>query len=700
MNRKERRAPPKGEPPLGSAPDIASLFQSAVGYHRQGDFVRAEALYREVLKKSPDQADALNNMGLVARAQKRPEAALAFFQKAITAAPGQADAHSNRGAVLQEMGRLEEALAAYREAVALKPDYVEAIVNEANALRLLGRPDEARLSYERAIALRPTLAEAFGGLGNALRALGRPEDALAAFRRATALKPSYAEAHLNLGVVLAELERTDEAIHAYRGAIQISPGYAEAHTNLGNALRSCGKLADSVAAHERALALKPGLAEAYANLGAALKDLGRLEDARAAFLKYLELKPGNAEAYTGLGTVLREMGHLEDALAHHRRAVEVRPDYSEAYSNMGNLLREMGRLDEAFAAHERAVALAPDVAVPHSNMGATLHQMGRLDEALSAYERAIAIRPDHAKAHWNRSLVLLLKGRYPEGWREHEWRLKSRELAGQDRAFGEPQWDGSAPEGKTILLHAEQGFGDTIQFVRYARLVKERGARVLLECPPTLLRLLQANLDVDAVIAHGSPLPPFDAHCPLLSLPGLFRTDAANVPSPGGYLRPLDNVSSPIQRRPAIGLVWRGRPEHLNDRNRSIPLALLEPLLRQSRVPFVSLQVGTCAHELSEVPWGRDVEHVGERISDFADTAAAVAALDLVIAVDTSVAHLAGALAKPVWVMLPHVPDWRWLMDGETTPWYASMRLFRQERIGDWKGVIGRVAERLASFGA
>ena len=433
-------------------------------------------------------------------------------------------------------------------------------------------------------------------------------------------------------------------------------------TNLGNILQTQGKLDQAVDCYQRALQLNPTSASAHSNLGQALQFLGWLEDAARSFEEALKLDPGIAVAHTNLGNVRQAQGRLEEAAACHEWALAVEPANPEAYSNLGGVLDLQGRLKESMAAYDRALELGRDFPV----------------------------------ALFNRSLLWLRKGDFVLGLPdyEHRWHLNKR------RDFGEPQWYGQPLKGAKILLYPEQGLGDTVQFLRYVSMVQAVGGQVILEVQPQIRRLAEHLPDVAQIICVGETLPPFDWHCPLMSLPLAFSTTLNTIPARVPYLTIPQEVDAmrvlPGEGRGLrVGIVWAGSPGHLRDRFRSIPLELLKPLFALEGVQFYSLQLGPAAEELKEAGAPAGVIELAPEIEDMADTAALIAHLDLVITVDTAVAHLAGALGKPVWVMLPLVPDWRWLLDREDSPWYPTMRLFRQAKLGDWTSVVEAVRSAL-----
>jgi len=462
-----------------------------------------------------------------------------------------------------------------------------------------------------------------------------------------------------------------------------------------------GRLAEAEALYRQVLTQQPDHADALHFLGVAAHQEGRNEPAEALIRRAIALRPGYAEAYSNLGAVLTQQGKLDEAVSAYRDAIRCKPGHAQAYANLGAALSVQGKLDEAAAACRQAIALMPGFAEAHSNLGAALKESGRFTEAVAAYEQAIRLKPDHAEAHFNLALTLLLLGDFSRGWQEYEWRWKARGFLSPKRNFDQPLWGGEQLNGRRILLHAEQGLGDTIQFVRYAAQVSARGGKVVLECQPELHRLLE-QLPGVSLVAAGGPLPDFDLHCPLLSLGRAFATKLESIPNPVPYLsadpRLVDRWASRVTGgETKVGLVWAGKATHPNDRNRSMRLRQFLPLAKVQGVRFYSLQAGPAARHAVTGPPGLEVADLSDALSDLAETAAAIANLDLVISVDTAVAHLAGAMGKPVWVLLSFIPDWRWLLDRDDSPWYPTARLFRQKAIGRWDEVIDRVAECLVS---
>ena len=584
-----------------------------------------------------------------------------------------------------------------RGQVADIPGILAAALDQHNA----GRLADADALYRSILEAEPEHADATHLLGVIAFQQGRLEEAEAMVLRAIEIDAGVALYHANLGRVRKAAGRPEEAANAFRRALDLEPANPQALSDLGGTLADRGAWEDAVECWRRALDLEPNLAEAHYNIGLAMRERGRTEDAAASFRSAVEANPAFTNAHLALGLALQDQDLLDEAAACYARAIEIDPGDVEARTNLGNVLRAEGRLDEAVAAYEDALAGAPGRAEIHSNLGVALQERGEFEAALASYDRAIDLNPDDAEAHRNRAQALLLAGRFAEGWEEYEWRWKTRHFAALKRDFAEPRWDGSDLGGKRILIHAEQGYGDTIQFVRYAAMVAARGGRVVLECPAPLAGLVASAPGVEAVVASGAALPPCDVQAPLLGLPRLFGTTEATIPDAVPYLVPdaaaVERWRAPMgsSGRLGVGIVWQGSPLHRGDRRRSPGLASLRPLFDVPKIDFFSLQKVDGARQLAEEGLADVVRDLGGGFADFTDTAAALVNLDLVITCDTAVAHLAGALAKPTWVLLPLAAEWRWLTERVDSPWYPTARLFRQRRLGDWDEVMVRVGAAL-----
>lgn len=531
----------------------------------------------------------------------------------------------------------------------------------------LGMPESAVELFESAVAGSPSTPVYHKDLGLACRAAGRIKKALEHFHAAVTLDASDAESFFHLGATLPKPQYLPEALSCFQAAARLRPGCAEFQFNLGRAFQDSGRMAEAVTSYQAALRAKPGFRPALLNLAMALKEEGQLSAAAMVCTESLIHQTQDPAAQNTIGLILKARGDLDGAMGYFQKAIQISADYADARLNLSVTLREMGRINESFDAAREIL---------------------RLD-------------PRNPEAHWNLAFLLLLTGQYSEGWREYEWRWKLAQFRGRARDHGQPLWDGTPLHGGSIFLYTEQGFGDTLQFIRYAPLVKSHAdTRVIVECPPSLKRLFEGLPGIDQLISRGDPVPDFDVQAPIMSLPGIFSGLGAEIPSQVPYLKPPRDLPPIVHRTGKfnVGLAWAGNSNHLNDANRSIPLSMMAPLLRTPGPEFHSLQMGPQAAELSQVAQVARIVDLAPRLSDFAHTAAAISEMDLVISVDTAVAHLAGAMGKPVWLLLPAAPDWRWLLDRKDTPWYPTMQLYRQDAPGDWSEVLLRAASALGKL--
>jgi tetratricopeptide (TPR) repeat protein len=708
-----------------------------------GRLADAERGYRQLLAAQPDHADSLHLLGVIGYQAGQHETAAALIERAIAVHEGDPSFHCNLGLVLQALQRAAEAEASYRRALGLKADHAEALNNLGNVLQAWGRMEEAAAHYRQALAVRPGDAQTHNNLGLVLEAVGRRDEAMASYRQALAIAPELADAHLNLGNLLQASDRKDEAVSHYRlalaarpqdpqthnnlantlqalgrmeeavahytRALAIHPQYAEAHNNLGNVLLAFGKRDEAVRCYQRALAIAPNYVEAHNNLGIALQAVGRLEAAESCYRTALAITPDYAEAHSNLGQVLKALDRMEEAAVCCARAIELRPEYAEAHCNLGNALLALGRLDEAMECYARSLVIQAELAEARLGAANVLLALDRLEEAETRYAELLELRPEYGQAHLNLAFAQLRRGDLANGWRSHEWRWRLEEPSSARLHFAEPQWRGEPLQGARILIHCEQGLGDSLQFLRYVPMVQAAGGTVLLRVPASLRRIANGLPGVARIVVFGEPLPEFAWHCPLMSLPLAFGTRLESIPAALPYLA----ISEAARARAAaclaagpdgglrVGLVWAGNPKHGNDRFRSLAFPLLQPILRVDGVRFFSLQVGRAATEMASFAANAaKVTNLAPEMGDMEDTAALIDQLDLVIAVDTAVAHLAGALGRPLWVLLCRNADWRWLRSGETSPWYPTARLFRQSVLGDWTEPMARVAASLRSFNA
>jgi tetratricopeptide (TPR) repeat protein len=511
--------------------------------------------------------------------------------------------------------------------------------------------------------------------------------------QAIAMRPDDPEAYNARGNVLLRLMRYDDAIASFDQAIKLKPDYPQPYSSRGNALQGLRRFEEAVDSYDAAIALKPDYAAAYSNRGNALQSLKRIEDAIESYGKALALNPDYADAYNNRGVALKRLERFGEALQDFETAIALLPDRAGLHNNRGNTLQELERFDDAIESYDTAIALKPHYPEAYCNRGVALHELKRFNETMESFDRALALQPDYPEASYARGLLDLLMGRFDIGWLGYEARRNRRRRPAGNRRWGKPLWLGGTDiSGKTILVDWEQGFGDAIQACRYIRLLENAGARVLF-APHKELQTLMRGLNANAhIVDLDTDIPQFDLHCPLMSLPFAFKTDIGSIPGET-YITPDQKKVAVWKHRlgrktkPRVGVVWRGNP--IPDKGRSIKFELFQRLFNP-RFQFISLQKQVTDEERTGLD-GAGVLYTGEALADFSDTAALCVLMDLVISIDTSVAHLAGALGSSVWVLLTWVPDWRWLLDRDDSPWYSSMRLFRQKARGDWNGVLERL---------
>ena len=539
--------------------------------------------------------------------------------------------------------------------------------------------------------------------GLSLHQQGQLEQARLAYERMLALHPGHADAMHMLGVIAMQSTNYALAVELISVSVQANPVNATAQLNLGLAYKELQRFEEALSCFQQAIHLRPDYAQAFFNRALVLHATGHLDAALADFEKAIEIQPDYAQAWNNRGVVLQAQLRWDEAATSYVRAIAAQPDLGQAHYNLGNALRALGRFEEAITSYDAAIALEADAAHAFNNRGLALQELQRSAQAIASYDAAIAIQANYADAYWNKAIELLLCGDFAQGWKLYEWRWQRDAFTSRKRDFAQPLWLGDAPlVGKTVLLHAEQGLGDSIQFCRYARDVQALGADVLLEVPRPLMALFASLEGVSQIIEKGAPLPQFDYHCPLLSLPLAFQTQLENLPGRTPYLASTAPQRDRWQRRlgprtqPRVGLVWSGNALDKNDLQRSMRLQDLLPYL-STDFEFICLQKEMWPADQHLIQTSQ-IRFFGAQIEDFSDTAALCDLVDLVISVDTSVAHLAGALGKPTWILLPYTPDWRWMLHRDDSPWYPSVRLYRQTQERAWPPVLERMRSDLSGF--
>ena len=615
---------------------------------------------------------------------------------------GSADAERDyhRGLERLAAGDLESAARSFEHAIAIDPACADAYYNLGAIRQQQARLAEAVAAYEAAEKLDPQNAETHYNLGSCWLALQQPDNARQCYRRAIRLNPTFTAAHNNLGLALKNVGRLDEAVQSFQQAIELDPAASGYHQNLGLTFHQQTCHLKAIASFQRALDLEPDSAVIRFNLAASYAGAGNHQQAARQLAGAVELDPDFGEAYHNLGDILGKLGKYAEAAENFRQAVRVNPKKPAAWNGLGNALTNLGSREEAVDCYHRAIALRPDYAGAHLNLGTWYYQDRQLDQAEKQYRRALDIDAGLAEAEFNLGLVHLLRGDLQKGWPGYEKRFDKPDWpTSYPFRLDRPMWNGRPFKGQTLLVHDEQGLGDTLQFVRYLEMVKPLGGEVLLETRPPLIELLKEIRGADRVIARsrdGRPSVAYDLCCPLLSLPHIFSTTLDTIPARVPYIHPdIEKADRWAARMDSaafnVGLVWSGNPTHFRGRNRSAALADFNGVLRTPGVRFYGFQTGAAAREAEAFAAAGLLENLGAEFADFSDTAAAMAHMDLVISIDTSVAHLAGAMGKPVWLLLAYAADWRWFLERSDSPWYPTMRLFCQQRKGGWTGVIATV---------
>jgi tetratricopeptide (TPR) repeat protein len=646
---------------------VRASLDEAMNLHRAGNLAAARQLYEQILASQPDHAQATSLLGLL----------------------------------IGQAGDWPRGVEQMRRAVDLDSSQPSLLVNLAEGYRALAQVGEAEQCYRRAIQSAPGSAEVHNGLATVLIQQGRLDEAITAYRDAVRLGPQYAEAHCNLASALQRTGNHAESESCFRRALQLNANYVPALNNLGTLLADQGRWAEAQAFWQRAVELEPACVDALSNLGNALQVQGTLPQAIETYRRALRHQGDHGLTLCNLGNALRESQRLEEALSTLELAVRVQPDNVAAHNNLGNVLQDLGRLEEARTCFSRAIKMAPRQAEFHLNLGTVLRDQGQVLPALAEFERSLILHPDHPHAVWCRGMALLSMGRFDEGWADYESRLRSPLC--HFRRFDQPQWSGEPLNGRTLLVHCEQGLGDTLQFIRYVQLLGQRDGRVIVGVQPELMPLLAAS-GFTGMVSLEEPLPPFDLQVPLMSLPLVFRTRANSIPCDVPYLAAdparVERWREKLRHYSGlkVGIVWQGRPTFRGDRLRSVPLSCFAPLVVPD-VHLFSLQKGAGSEQLAAHGESLGVIDLAEQLDNeggaFMDTAAVMQQLDMVITSDTAAAHLAGALGVKVWVALSAAPEWRWMMRRDDSPWYPTMRLFRQRRPVEWTDVFKRMAAEL-----
>jgi tetratricopeptide (TPR) repeat protein len=679
---------------------------AALQHLQAGRLQQATELCEQVLDEDPNCAEALHLLGVIAGQAGFFEPAVQLLKRCIELQPKAAGYRNDLGVAYRNMNELDPAAECFEEALRIDPEFVDSYYNLGNLCQERGQCDLGAEYYRRAIQLRPSHTGAWNGSGECLLTLGRRDEAIEAFRNAVTHDPNHVDAHRHLGILLRAQGRTEDALRHLRRVVELEPASGEAHNDVGAMLLDMDRTAEAESWFRQALKITPKFPEAWLNLGRALRKLRRATEAESCFRQVVELWPDSVEAQEDLGIALGDQSRMDEAFACFHHALRMAPERAETYYNIGHAMLLESRFAEALEPLQHSVKLKPNFPEAWNNMGGCFLGQGTthgddtdLDEAERWYKRAIELKPMYAEAHANLALLHLLRGRFEEGWKEWEWRWRGKE--NELHRYQRPLWRGEPLEGKTILLHTEGGLGDTLQFVRYAQLLRDRGARVVLQCPKALLAVLSGCSGVDLLVNDAQQIPDFDLHAPLMSVPGIAGTTSASIPADVPYIFAdaertafwKDQLSSSDGLK--VGIAWQGNPEYVGDQRRSVPLSYFEPLAKIPGVRLLSLQTGRGREQLEKVGAEWKINDLGLPLSE---TAAVMMNLDLIVTSDTAIAHLAGALARPTWLAVCCTPDWRWLLRRADSPWYPTMRLFRQPGLDQWPAVFASMAAQMQTL--
>ena len=701
-----------------------------------GDFENALKCFSAALKIKPDYAAAYSNCGTVLKGLKRFPEAIVSFDAALTINPGEVNALHNKGLTLLELQRAADALACFDAVLAINPHFAEAHNGRGVVLRELRRGDEGIASFDAALAIRPEWAEAYCNRGLLLQELKRFPEALDSYGAALTIAPNNCDPYIKRGALLLDLMRLEEALADFDAALAIDPYSLEVHALRGQTLLHLNRPEEALASFNAALAIEPDCVNALFSRGVILQMAKQWEDALDSLNHALLFAPEHAEAHFYCGVIFLALRRFEDALVSFDAALTIMPDWAEAHHNRGVACSGLFRNSEALACFDRALSLKPDFVEAHNYRGVVLNDLGRQEESLASYDKALAIDPRHAVAYnnrgvvasdikgpefalesfnaaldicpgyidakYNKSIVLIQMGFYREGWALYEWRWM-RDGVKSQFGFREPSWLGEdVISGKTLLIYPEQGFGDYIQFCRYALLLVDMGANVVLEVPKPLLQVISSLGAELSIVEKGRGLPPFDYQCPVMSLPLALGTEIETIPAKNPYLYAdpvrLEKWGKRLGKtgKIRVGLVWSGSPTHKKDAARSISLGLFSKIL-ELPLEFHCLQKEIRGEDAVVLSKFAHLQRHAEELIDFSETAALIAMMDLVVSVDTSVAHLACAMGKETWILLPYAPDYRWMLERDDSPWYPTATLIRQAKTGDWNSLLSKVERKLAS---
>ena len=682
-------------------PNIDLLISRGLELQQSGRLDEAKVTYKKILEIVPNHFDALHFLGIVYAISGNLEAAVLEMGKAIEINPREPGVLVNRANAFLTMGHYEKALNDVSKSLRLAAQNPVAYFIQGNSLKALNRTEEAIASFSKAIALNQNFAEAYVNLGNSYKDIGQLDNALKAYDQSLKIRPDLAFTHYNRGVALDQLSRFREAVDSFNAAIRLNPDYAAAYTNKGNALAELLRFDEAVSSLLQSIKIDESNEIAYYNLGRVFEKTGKVEDSIKCYTKAIAINPDYLEAWINRGISHEKLGMFDSALADFGKAININENSDDAYYNRGNVLYKMSRFSEALENFNSAIQLKTSHHDVYINRANTLQELRKYSEALLDYDRAIALNSEDAEAYFGKSHATLALGNLKDGWSLYEWRFESESYIDTRRGIDGPSWTGKESlVDKKILIHGEQGLGDTIQFCRYIRRIEEIGGEVIFQVQKPLVNLLKDLKGVSQIIPKGAELPRYDFQCALMSLPLALGTTIETIPNQVPY---IDIDAERVakwrnylgQEGFKIAICWQGSTQGKIDVGRSFPVQMFEGIAGIKGMRLISLQKNEGVEQLHNLPPGMKVEELPENFDNaphaFLDSAAIMRSVDLVITSDTSLTHLAGALGVKTWLPLQFASDWRWMLDRDDSPWYPNHRLFRQAHLGDWKGVFNQM---------
>lgn len=616
---------------------------------------------------------------------------------------------------LQNNGKFQEAEKIYNNLLEKYPDNYD-ILNLLGVLSFQTKKYTEAIKYiTKAIEIKPA-AVSYNNLGHSLTAIKDLDKAICAYQKALELNPDSIETYFSLIRIFQEKKETDKAIFYYQQIIKINPDNAEAYNNLGLIFRGENNFNDAINCYKKALEINPTYLKAIFNLANVLRAANNFDEAIKYYYKAMELNPEFEEAYNNLGTVFNEKNEKNKAILNYKKAIEINPEFVDAYCNLAMVLKEQGKIDEALSWCYKAIVINPDNAEVYNKIGVILYYEKRFEEALNWYEKAVNLKPDSEEFHFNLGSTQILLENLEDGWENYDYRhFKNIKQKLKIESFKQPLWKGESLQNKTIYTYYEQGLGDSIQFVRYLPILKEMGTKVLFKAQTSLIELFKQNYPDIEILDESiqDKTLNFDLFSPILSLPGALKTNINNIPETKKYLKADPEkrnyykekiASSHLTDAPLndsynkfkLGIVWQGSHTNKNDKNRSVSLDFFSEIAKLENINLYSLQKGVGEEQIEKS--SLNIINLGSSFNDFSDTAAAIENLDLVICVDTAVAHLSGALGIPTWILIPYIPCWRWFTERTDSPWYDSVKLFRQKEPGNWNEVKDRVLKAISTI--